>query len=267
MRTATTLLILVLLVSCARLGAGGSSGATQFGSSPGAPNISGAWQLQRGSGASGRLDVPAGSRVTIAFDGQRVSGQACNIYGGDYRLESDGTIRLSAMSMTEMACQEPMMSLEAAYHAALLLVRHVAVSGDQLTLSGDGVELVFTRLAPVADADLVGTHWTLTTLFQGDVASSVIGRGWLQLDADGTLSGSTGCRGFDASYEVAGDRLRITHLVTEDNACEPSAKDQDQLVLDLLGGGLAYAIDGQQLTLTDAGVVGGKGLGYSAAQE
>jgi heat shock protein HslJ len=95
----------------------------------------------------------------------------------------------------------------------------------------------------------------------------VIGEGWLQLDADGTLSGSTGCRGFDASYEVAGDRLRITHLVTEDNACEPSAKDQDQLVLDLLGGGLAYAIDGKQLTLTDAGVVGGKGLGYSAAQE
>jgi heat shock protein HslJ len=119
----------------------------------------------------------------------------------------------------------------------------------------------------VADASLVGTHWLLTTLFQGDAASSVLGQAWLRLDADGTLSGSTGCRGFDASYTVGGDRLEITGLVNEDNACEPADVTQDQLVLDVLRGGIRFAIDGQQLTLTDSGVVGGSGLGYTAGQE
>jgi hypothetical protein len=35
-------------------------------------------------------------------------------------------------------------------------------------------------------------------------------------------------------------------------------------VLDVLHGGLHYEIDGQGLTLTGTGVVGGSGLGYTA---
>jgi heat shock protein HslJ len=166
-----------------------------------------------------------------------------------------------------MACEEPMMSLEADYHAALALVRDAAIADGQLTLSGDGAELVFDRLAPIADANLIGTHWTLTTLYSGDTASSVAGKGWLQFDADGTLSGSTGCRAFDAAYVVDGDRLRISDIVIEDNACEAALRDQDELVQTLLPAGLAFAIDGTQLTLSDAGIVGGKGVGYTAAAE
>ena len=251
------------MVACARLGAGGSGG-TAHPSDAARPDLSGSWLLQRGTGPSGDLRVPHGSRVTIAFDGKRVSGQACNLYGGDYQIHDGSGITFSAMAMTEMACEEPMMSLEADYHAALALVRDAAVAGDLLTLTGDGVELRFSRMPVVPDATLTGTHWTLTTLFQGDAASSVVGKGWLQLDPDGTLSGSTGCRGFDASYAVVADRVEITDLVNEDNACEEAAKAQDQLVLDLLNGGVRFAIDGQQLTLSGAG---GSGLGYTAAQD
>jgi heat shock protein HslJ len=270
---AAALLILVLLAACARFGTGGTGGTGGSGagspqpSHSGGPDLAGAWQLRRGTGPSGTLVIPAGARVTIAFDGKRVSGQACNLYGGDYQLHDDGTLTISAMSMTEMACQEPMMSLEAAYHAALALVRRASVASGQLTLSGEGAELVFSRVPKVPDASLVGTDWQLTTLFQGDVASSVVGQGWLQLDADGTLRGSTGCRGFDASYAVSGDRVEITGLVTEDNACEPAGAAQDRLVLDVLRGGIRFAIDGQQLTLTDSGIVGGSGLGYTAGQD
>jgi heat shock protein HslJ len=216
-RTAA-LLILLLLAACARFGAGGSGGSVEP-SVPARPDLIGTWQLQHGSGPSGPITLPASAQLTIAFDAHRVSGRACNIYGGDYRLADDGTLTISAMSMTEMACEEPMMSLEAAYHAALALVRSAAVTDDRLTLTGSGVELVFTRVPEVPDAELVGTRWILSTLFQGDAASSVLGDGWLKLAADGTLAGSTGCRGFSASYAVSGDRLVVSDLVNEDNAC------------------------------------------------
>jgi heat shock protein HslJ len=261
MRSAASLLILLILAACARFGSGGA------GSSPSAitpAQLAGAWQLDRGSGPSGALTIPAGAQVTIAFEDDRVSGRACNLYGGTYRLGQDGQLTLSAMGMTEMACEEPMMSLEAAYHAALLRVKTATIDDGELTLHGDGVELVFTRPPVVADADLVGTRWTLTTLLQGETASSVQGEAWLQLRADGGLSGATGCRTFDGRYAISGDRLQVSDLVVTDNACEPGLDAQDRLVLDVLRGGIAYAVAGPQLTLTDTGIVGGRGLGYSA---
>ncbi|HEY7527278.1 MAG TPA: META domain-containing protein [Candidatus Limnocylindria bacterium] len=261
MRTTAALLSLLLLAACARYGSGGSL--------PGPSTISptelrGAWQLDHGTGPGGALQIPAGSEVTIAFEGERVSGRVCNLYGGTYRLGDGGQLTLSAMGMTEMACAEPIMSLEAAYHAALGLVKTATVDGEELTLHGDGVELVFRRVPPVADADLVGTRWTLSTLLEGDVASSVQGDAWLQLAPDGTLRGATGCRGFDGSYAVDADQLRVSDLVVADNACEATLDAQDRLVLDVLRGGLRYDLAGRQLTLTDAGGVGGRGLVYSA---
>jgi heat shock protein HslJ len=261
-RTTAALLSLVLLAACARLGAGGSAPSGPSGIEP--AQLTGAWQLDHGSGPGGALTIPADAQVTIAFEGDRVSGRACNLYSGTYRLGQNGELTLSAMGMTEMACQEPMMSLEAAYHAALGLVKTATVDGGELTLHGAGVELVFTRAPVVTDADLVGTRWTLTTLIQGEVASSVQGDAWLQLDADGTLSGATGCRGFSGSYAVERDRLQVYDLVVTDNACEATLDAQDRLVLDVLRGGLRYDVAVRQLTLTDTGVVGGAGLAYTA---
>jgi heat shock protein HslJ len=256
-------LLMIMLTACARPGLG-AGGATN-GPSKTPPDVLGSWVLQHGSGASGPITVPDGSEVTITFDGERVSGRACNLYGGEYKLAEDGTLTISAIGMTEMACEEPMMTLEADFHAALAMVRRASVIGDSLTLSGEGAELVFARLPKVPDAELVGTHWTLTTLFQGDTASSVYGKGWLQLDANGTLSGSTGCRGFNASYSVSGDRLRISNLINEDPACEGGPGTQDDLALAVLGSGHAtFSIAGQQLTLSGSD---GQGLGYTAATE
>jgi heat shock protein HslJ len=92
----------------------------------------------------------------------------------------------------------------------------------------------------------------------------VQGEAWLQLRANGGLSGATGCRTFDGRYAISGDRLQVSDLVVTDNACEPDLDAQDRLVLDVLRGGIAYAVAGPQLTLTDTGIVGGRGLGYSA---
>ena len=155
------------------------------------------------------------------------------------------------------------MTVEAAYHAALAAVTRVERSGDVLTLSGEGAELVFELLRPVPDAALQGTRWSLESLIQGDAVSSVSDGGWLQLDADGTLSGSTGCRDFDGAYLVTGDTVAITQLSTTDQACTGLVEAQDRHVIEVIDGGFMVAIDGDRLTLT---LVDGNGLDFRAVE-
>jgi heat shock protein HslJ len=260
MRATAALVLVLLLAGCARFapGAGGSSSPAP---SAGAPDLSGAWLLVSGVGPDGRFEWPDTHRITIRFTDGEVGGQACNHYGGTYRLTDAGEISFSAMSMTEMACAEPMMTAEAAYHAALAAVTHAARAGDELTLSGDGAELVYELLPEVPDAALQDTEWVLESLITGETVSSVRGEPWLKLNADGTLSGSTGCREFGGEYTVAGDQVVTTTLHTTDQACSADLAEQDGFVLEVIGDGFTVAIDGDRLTL---GKPDGTGLDYRA---
>lgn len=133
-------LLMVLGAGCARLGIG--PGSTDV-------DIAGAWVLQQGSGPAGPIEVPDGWRVTLVFDADGVHGRACNLYGGQYDLNGSA-IAFTEMAMTEMACEEPMMTIESAYHRALAAVDTVKRSGDTLTLSGPDAELTFTELPPAS---------------------------------------------------------------------------------------------------------------------
>ena len=263
MRATAALIVVMVLAGCARFapGAGGSSTPEPAGN---APDLSGAWVLTSGIGPAGRFEWPDDYRITINFADGEVGGQACNHYGGSYELTDAGEISLSAMSMTEMACAEPMMTSEAAYHAALAGVERVTRSGDELTLSGGGAELVFELLPEVPDAALKDTEWLLESLIHGDAVSSVQGDARLELNADGTLGGFTGCREFSGEYTLSGDQVVATTLITSDNACTPDLQDQDALVLEVLGDGFMVAIDGDRLTLTKPN---GTGLDYRAVSE
>jgi heat shock protein HslJ len=247
--------LLVLLAGCARLGIGPGASST----APSANDLAGTWLLDSGYGPSGQVEVPDGWRVTLVFDDSGVHGQACNMYGGSYQL-TGSTIGFSEMSMTEMACQEPMMTVESAYHAALGAVDTFARTGDQLTLGGNGAELVFSLQPPVPDATLQGTRWLLETLLQGETASSVQGLGWLELGADGALTGSTGCRELSGTYVLSGDQVVISDLRAT-GACDAALAQQDAHVVSVIEGGFTVAIDGAKLTIISQG---GDGLGYRA---
>jgi heat shock protein HslJ len=263
MRTTAAILLVLLLSGCARFapGAGGSASDPPAGEPP---DVIGAWVMTSGTSAGEPIRVPDTYRVTLTLaDGNEVGGQACNHYGGTYDLRDDGTISFSAMSMTEMACEEPMMTVEAAYHAALAAVTRAERDGDVLTLSGEDVELVFELVPPVPDAALKGTRWTLESLISGEAVSSVSEGGWLQLNADGSLRGATGCRDFDGSYVVSGDTVQITQLSTTDQACTGMVEAQDRHVIEVIEGGFMVAIDGDRLTLS---LVDGNGLDYRAAE-
>jgi heat shock protein HslJ len=268
-------LFAVLLVSCAYVGSGNGSGdgngsGNGTGSGQASPSANpseratpaGTWILTRGTTASGDISLSPGHPITLTIDAEKVGGHAaCNIYGGTVAIDGDA-IQLSAMSMTEMAClDETAMNAEAAYMSALDAVTAWARNGDQLILSGDGVELTFGLQPPVPDAEIVGTAWLLDTLIQGDAATTVLGEATLVFAADGTFIGSTGCRELTGSYEISGDAIDFSD-VTPTGDCTHELRGQDGLVLDVLDGGVKASVDGSTLTL-----IGNdrQGLGYSAA--
>jgi len=222
----------------------------------------GAWVLTSGNDTGVPLVLVPTHPVTLVLVGDDVSGiAACNHYGGTI-TRNGGSIAFGAMSMTEMACSpESAMTLEAAYHAALADVTTATIDGDTLVLSGAGTRLTFAFEPPPPTAELLGTTWLLDSLITGDAASSVAGKPTLQLRADGTVSGSTGCRSFEGTWTEHGARLDFPELTVTDQACTPALVDQDDHVLSVLGDGFTAAIDGPTLTVSDPD---GNGLVYRA---
>lgn len=222
--------------------------------------LDGEWILQRGTVDGRALQLEEQPRISFRIDGLEVGGTAaCNHYGGEMDRDGD-RITIGALSMTEMACAEPIMALEAAYLDGLARVDTARRDADQLRLSGPATELDFTLLQPTPDADPVGTRWR-QSLITGDAVSSVFGEATLLLAQDGTVSGSTGCRSFGGSYALDGDDLVVADLLVDMRPCDAESAGQDGQVLGLLEGPLHVTVSGDRLTL----MRGANGLDYRAA--
>lgn len=228
----------------------------------GGAEIDGSWTFQDGTRDGAPITTIAEAPVTLTIEGSEVGGiAACNHYGGT--LERTGSqIVISALSMTEMGCDEPTMALESAYLAALAEVNLATRVGDRLTLTGPGLQLDFTLVPPEADAPLTQTPWILDSMVSGDAVASVIGDGSIAFSDDGTLTGSTGCRGFGGTFEMDGSTLHIGQLVTDDRACTDELAAQDADVLELLESSPTFSIGGRRLSLR----AGDRGLDYVVAE-
>jgi heat shock protein HslJ len=71
----------------------------------GTETLDGTWQLTRGVDHGEPVPIVEPGSITMTIDGSAIGGRAaCNIYGGT--IEVDGKrIAVSALSMTEMACE------------------------------------------------------------------------------------------------------------------------------------------------------------------
>ena len=239
--------MVALLVSCSLL--------------PGAMRavLNGEWLLQSGTAKGQPIPIVPGSQITLKIDGATAGGgSGCNSYGG--KIEITGTtIKIGALIQTDMACLDNQrMVAEAAYLSALHDVTTGSRDGDTLILSGPQVELHFVIVPPVPNADLVGPTWVLDSLINGDVASSTVGEATLHLNADGTLTSSTGCRTVSGTYTVSGDRVEVTLQPYDLIGCPGDVGTQDAHVLAVISTGFQVLIRGDSLTLTAAN----KGLGY-----
>jgi heat shock protein HslJ len=255
LRALAALVLTIALCAC-----GTDSPASSGG---GMVDATGDWQLTSGRVDGAAFPVVADSPITMTVEGMRIGGRsACNAYGGEIVVDG-GRVRFEQMSMTEMACQEPVMAAEAAYLAALGRIVGAALDGDRLVLTGPGVELDFERLAPPPIAELVGTDWVLQSIVQGDVVSSIAGEpATLRLEPGGTFKGSTGCRTFSGRWVTANGGITPTEFGMDQTECPPDLAAQDSHVTSVIEGFRA-SIDGQTLTLTGDG---GDGLIYTAAE-
>jgi heat shock protein HslJ len=226
----------------------------------GSSSLHGDWQLQAGTNQGQPVPIVAGSKITMTIAGGKVSGSAaCNAYGGTIKVAGTA-VTITALSMTEMACQENLMASETAYLAALPGVTTVERSGSSLVLTGPDVELSFVLIPPVADTSLVGTSWVLESLIDGQVASSTVARATLKLNPDGTFAASTGCRDVTGRYTISGDVVKVTLDPYDTIGCANPIGDQDAQVLHVIGTQFSFAVQGDGLTLT----ADDRGLGYRA---
>jgi heat shock protein HslJ len=112
-----------------------------------ADSVEGSWEMTSGRVDGEEIPLLDSHPITITFEGSEVSGTAaCNGYGGTFELDGS-EITVGALAMTEMACiPEETMQAEAMFGTALPRVQTVAID-DQMTLSGEGVELVFESVS------------------------------------------------------------------------------------------------------------------------
>ena len=245
---ASLTLVSLALVACADTGDGSGSG-TDPGDLLGV-----VWTLDRPSMAGLVDEVPPGATVTLSFEDGQASGRAaCNSYGGAYDAGDDGSLSFEGFAVTEMGCEPPLMTLESAYLDALGAVTGFSVDG-KLTLRGDGVDLTFDEEVPPVALPLVGTTWTLTTITSGDAVSSVLMGTDVtaEFTADGTVSGSAGCNRYNGSYTWAGDQLSFSPLASTKMACADDVMAQENAFLTSMQEVASFAIEGSQLTLSDA---------------
>lgn len=226
------------------------------------PDITGEWQLASGTALGAELLLPTGTTATLALSGGKANGAAfCNRFFASY--EQDGpSFEISDIGSTEMGCEPDVMAAESTYLAALDVVDTAVLDGADLLLTGPGVELRFGPVPVVPDSALEGTRWVLDTLVDGETASSVLGEPLLELAADGTATGTTGCNGWTSTWRQEGDVLALDPLITSIGCdADESLVVQDAQVTAVLGARPTVAIVGDRLTLT---ADDGRELGYRA---
>jgi heat shock protein HslJ len=248
---ARRLLFVSLIVSLA------ACGQRTLPAEPGGPSSSydGTWILVEGHGPQGDVPIVGGYRITLTIDGESISGTAaCNSYDGEAAID-DTSFELSGAGMTEMGCKPNVTESQDRYMTALLAADKVALNGDTLTVSGKDTELLFEVLPPIPTAELIDTNWELETLLYGTGPEGMAASARpanLLLKSDGTLKGTTGCRDLYGDWKQDGDEIAFTTFGAEGN-CPKELRDQDGLVVTVLGDGFTASIEEDRLTAIGQG--------------
>ena len=111
--------------------------------SPADIDITGNWQLVSGSVDGQAIPSLDGSPVTFDVTGTQIGGTSgCNSYGGQMVLDGS-SISIGDLTSTAMMCTPEAMAVEIPYTSALPEVDTVSLDGDELVLTGPGIELRF----------------------------------------------------------------------------------------------------------------------------
>jgi heat shock protein HslJ len=206
--------------------------------------------------------IAKGVAITLEFtpDSLLSGFGGCNNYSGSFQAATDGTLSISPLATTLMACAQGM-DLESTYLTALQSARSFSFNSQgRLSLvysdpSQPDQVLIFTS----STKPLTNTNWVLVSY--GDPASpTAVPVGTIitaVFSPDGYVSGFSGCNQYNASYSLNDPQIMIGTVAMTQMACE-TGMDIEQSYLSSLGTAQEYAISGQQLTITynqNAGVL------------
>lgn len=212
--------------------------------------------------------IPGGGPLTVAFEEpDRLSGTAgCNRATGAADF-SGGTITPTGpLATTMMACLGDRAGSDAWMVEFFAANPGWSLDGDTLRLSNDTttVTLLDKKVAQ-PDRPLTGTTWVVDSTISPDAVTSSLAieksTPTLQIAADGTVTGSTGCNAFTGTAVIAGDTVTFGPLATTRMACEPDVAEVETAVLRALDGTTTATIDADRLRLMNAN---GNGLGLHA---
>jgi len=101
-----------------------------------------------------RLDNDTEMFVDFGFSGQVTGHGGCNRFFGSYELEH-GSLQVSPLGSTRMACPEPAMSFEISFMEALQTQSIASLVGNKLVLrtTGDAIAIRFTAINQVDGKD------------------------------------------------------------------------------------------------------------------
>lgn len=197
-------------------------------------------------------ELVPGTEIVLTFgdDGSLGAHAGCNQLAGGYEIDGD-TLVTGQMATTEMACDADRMAQDDWLLALLSGRPTLALDGDALVLtSGDvSVELLDREVAR-PDLPLTGRRWVVDTVVEGgpDGTAATIPpgtEGWLEF-GDSEVRGFDTCNGFSGAVEIAGGTLTFGPLRSTRVGCD------DLGLVQVLVGEVAYSIDADRLTLTNA---------------
>lgn len=209
----------------------------------------------------GAVLVP-GSQIRLTFaDGSLNASGGCNSMGGAYRVEGDRLVT-TQMSMTEMACAEPLMQQDTWLGVFLGGVTFI-LEGDTLTLTNGEVRLTLldSEIA-TPDKPIEGTRWVLDGIVAGDTVSSVPAGVTAAIRiAAGQVEVEAGCNMGGGTVTVAADTLTFGGIGLTKMGCEAGPAAVESAMMTVLSGPVAYTIDADILTVMN----GAHGLIFRAA--
>lgn len=233
------------------------------GSEP-APALDGRTFVATGVTESG-ADRPLapGTELRLEFTGPSVVvSTGCNSLSGPYTFDGR-TLVVEGLAGTEMGCDQDLVDQDAWISEVMTSRPEVTLDGDTLVLTaGETVIALTDREAARPDSPLTGTTWTLDSLIEGDVVSSVPAAvaATITFATNGSYRVSPGCNRGGGRYEVSGATIDIEPPATTRMSCGAEADTVERAVLGVLSGPVTFEITEQALTLTGDGV----GLGFRA---
>jgi heat shock protein HslJ len=180
----------------------------------------------------------AGTQIQLRFKEGRLGADAgCNSMGGAYRVENNRLL-VQDMAMTAMGCDGPRHAQDDWLADFLGSGPTLALAGNDLALTlDDTVIRLVDRAVAQPDRPIVGPLWTVDSLLNADIASSVPEgtTASLQFAADGTVAINTGCNTGQAVVTTDGMTISFGEIVLTRRACVGPEAQLEEAVMSVLG--------------------------------